>query len=270
MKVALAQVRSVPGEVNKNLDRMEEVIESRGADLFAFPETFTTGYMIRDSFTELVEDISGESVSRIKGMAEANDCEILFGIPLRHPTMPGLLTNSAVAVSPGGRVQRYDKMHMANFGPFEEKLYFTKGDEPRLMELGGMKVGVVICYDIFFPEISKYYAMNGASAIICLSASPFTSCPFFNRLVPARAIENALYCIYVNNIGTQLNQVFFGGSHAVAPRGETLTKCPDYEEGVSPVEIDPKQIEIARRFRPTLSDTASSPWNRFEWDEGKS
>lgn len=265
MRIALAQVRSVPGNKEKNLNRMEEVIEDHEADLFAFPETFVTGYMVRDSFPELVEDVMGESVNAVKEMADEYGYEIVFGTALHHRAVPGLLTNSAIAVSPGGEVQRYDKMHLPNFGPFEEKLYFTKGDEPRLMELGGMKVGVVICYDLFFPEICKYYAMNGASAVLCLSAGPATSRTFFERLVSARAIENALYCVYINNVGSQLNQVFFGGSHAVAPRGETLAQCSAYEEEVKLVEIDRKQIEIARRFRPTISDTSSSPWNKIDW-----
>ena len=84
-------------------------------------------------------------------------------------------------------------MNLATFGPFEEGLYFGAGSSGTLMEVEGRKIGVVICYDLFFPELAKSYALAGAETVICISASPITSRDFFERLIPARAIENTAY-----------------------------------------------------------------------------
>jgi len=258
MKIGLAQVSCILGDKQRNLERMEEVVSEADAETIVFPELFTTGYMCRDLFYLLAEEIDGESVRSISAMAESHDRAIIFGIPLKHSRVPGILTNSAVCATPDGAIQRYDKLFLPNFGPFEEKLYFGHGTAPEMFEVGGFRLGMVICYDLFFPEIARHYALQGADAIVCISAGPSTSRSFFERLVPARAIENAAYCLYVNQVGTQLNQVFFGGSHAYSPRGELLGRCELYREDVKVVELSAEELESARRFRPTIKDAMSA------------
>ena len=95
----------------------------------------------------------------------------------------------------------------------------------------------------------------GADAVVCISASPNTSRDFFERIVPARAIENTAYSVYVNNTGCQLNQVFFGGSHAVGPRGNQLVKCDYFRKDVRGVDLDLSEVRAARRMRPTVRDS---------------
>ncbi|MCX8013528.1 MAG: carbon-nitrogen hydrolase family protein, partial [Rectinema sp.] len=214
MKVGLVQVECALADKGRNIEKMKEVIDGSEADLYVFAETFLTGYMCRDLFYKLAESLDGSSARKIQRIASEYGCHILFGMPVLDEQISSLVTNSAVCVSPDGRVQKYDKLSLANFGPFEEKLYFRPGQEPTLFEIGGFKVGPIICYDIFFPEISRFYALNGADVVICIAASPLTSKQFFERMIPARAVENTAYFLYVNQVGTQLNQVFFGGSQA--------------------------------------------------------
>jgi predicted amidohydrolase len=255
MRLALCQLRSAVGDKQENLERMRSAVQGTDADLFVFPETYVTGYMVRDRFAELAEDVEGESVSYLVELADRTGKALVFGMPLLDPCNEGLITNSAVMVTPDGRVQRYDKLHPANFGPFEEGLYFNAGHSPCLFQFRGRGVGVCICYDLFFPEICKAYAMQGADLLLCIAASPITSRQSFEAVVPARAVENTCPVAYVNNVGNQLNMVFFGGSQAYDARGHLLSRMAYLREGVEVVDVDMTSTDAARRSRPTIRDT---------------
>lgn len=237
---------------------MKRAVEGVDADMFVFPETFVTGYMVRDLFFTLAEDVDGDSVNFVLDLVDRTGKAVLFGMPLNDRCSRGLITNSAVLVTPDGRVQRYDKLHPANFGPFEEGLYFTPGQTPSMFNFRGRAVGVCICYDLFFPEICKAYAMQGADLLICLAASPFTSRAAFESIIPARAVENTCPIVYVNNVGNQLNMVFFGGGQAYDARGKLLAKLPYLQEAVEVVDLDMLRTEPARRARPTIRDSLGS------------
>ena len=258
MRVALCQLRSAVGDVRANLNRVGETMEGMDADLFVFPETYLTGYMVRDRVVALAEDMDGKSINHLLELADRTGKAVVVGVPLNDPCNHGLITNSAVMVTPDGRVQRYDKLHPANFGPFEEGLYFTAGQTPAMFQLRGHGIGVCICYDLFFPEICKAYAMQGADMLLCIAASPVTSRTPFETMVPARAVENTCPIAYVNNVGSQQNMVFFGGSQAYDAKGRPLAKLPYLREAVEVVDMDLLQNGPARRARPTLRDSLGS------------
>lgn len=255
MKIALVQTPCSLGNKEENLSSMERMLGKMEADLYVFPELFLTGYMVRDQTPQLAEEIHGESVQRVLSMAEDRDVHILFGMATIDETVPGVIRNSAVGASPNGAVQVYHKNGLATFGPFEEGLYFAPGKEPMMFEFDQTKVGVMICYDLFFPELSKWYALDGAEALICLSASPVTSRDMFEKIIPARAVENTCYVFYVNQVGCQLNQVFFGGAEAADPRGSRVAKNKYFEEDISVVELSSSILDLSRRMRPTLRDS---------------
>jgi 5-aminopentanamidase len=257
IRVALAQVPCALGDKKENLRRMKEVVENGNADLYVFPELFLTGYMVRDEVFRLAEGLDGASVKAVERLCDEHGVHALFGMPAWDDRVPGVLRNSAVLVSPDEVVQRYDKVNPASFGPFEESLYFGAGSAGTLMEVDGHKIGAIICYDMFFPELSKSYALAGAEAIVCISASPITSREYFEKLIPARAIENTTYMVYVNQVGTQLNQVFFGGGEACGPRGGRLVKNKYFERDVNSFELSLEDIRAARRGRPTVRDSLS-------------
>ncbi len=166
-----------------------------------------------------------------------------------------VLYNSSIYVSRHGQVQSYRKLYPANFGPFEELQYFRRGDDLVVVETDWGKIGLLICYDTFFPEVPKGLALRGAKVLACISAAPATSKPFFDIVIPARAVENTCFFLYSNIVGTELNMVFQGGTQAIGPRGEELARAKDFEEGVVTCTVDPRDAETAKRFRPTIRDT---------------
>ncbi len=263
MKVALAQLAPAVGEKEKNLRKLEKAVAKNEADLLLAGELFLTGYMARDAFARLAEPIEGPSVKAVRAVAEDHSTHIVFGMPERESGTRRLY-NSSVLVTPDGRTVAYRKVYPANFGPFEEGLYFGRGSELPLVETKLGRIGLLICYDAFFPELAKAYALKGADLLVIISASPATSKPFFDRILPARAIENALYVLYANLVGTELNIVFQGGTQAIGPRGEDLGRAKDFVEDTVLADVDLRDVKTARAFRPTLRDTRREMWEAVE------
>jgi predicted amidohydrolase len=128
-----------------------------------------------------------------------------------------------------------------------------------MFELFGRKYGACVCYDLFFPELMKAYALAGADAVLCISASPSTSREQFERVLPSRAVENTMYALYTNQVGTQLNMVFFGGAQAYGPKGNLMSRAKYFEDDIVVLDLDEKELDAARRMRPTIKDTLSRP-----------
>lgn len=257
MKIMLAQRRSQVGDIDRNLSVIEAVVSKSDADLIIFPELFMSGYLPRDQVSAIAEAEDGPTVSKISNICTDSSKSVIFGMPLRHPRVSGQITNSAVVVDSRGNIGRYDKTYLPTFGPFEEALYFSEGQSANPVEVSSVKVGVMICYDIFFPELSKLLALRGADLLVCISASPTATVENFMRLLPARAIENASYFAYVNSVGTHLDMVFGGMSRLLDPRGEIIASADPLEEGTVTGEFDPASLELFRRMRPTLRDSRS-------------
>ena len=259
VKAALAQLDASVGDKMKNLKKLEKAVGAAKADLFLAGELFLSGYMARDAFAQLAEPIDGPAVKTVQFIAQEYSTHVVFGMPEREESMKRLF-NSSVLVAPDGKVASYRKVYLANFGPFEEGLYFGRGDGLTLAETKLGKIGLLICYDAFFPELAKAYALQGADLLAIISASPATSKSFFDRILPARAIENALPLLYANLVGTELNIVFQGGTQAIGPRGEDLGKAADFVESTVLSEVDLRDVKTARTFRPTLRDTRKDMW----------
>jgi predicted amidohydrolase len=255
MNMLLAQCASAVGDPGKNLQKLKAIFENTDAEITVFPELFVSGYVPRDDLPALAEEIDGPIVSKLSSMCRDAGRSLIAGIPLKHPSIKGQITNSAVAIDERGGVGRYDKTYLPTFGPFEENLYFTPGSAATVKELSGLRVGVVICYDLFFPELPKLLALQGADLIVCASASPTATVVNFKKMMPARALENATYMAYVNLVGTHLDLVFGGESRLVDPRGEIVVEAKPLAEDLVTGEIDISKLEFARRMRPTLRDS---------------
>ena len=242
MRVAVCQLRPVPGDVRGNADAAVRAIGDADADLVVFPEMFLTGYACPDA------DGASEALERICGAASASGAVAVVGAPMMDG---GRLYNCAVACSDSMTV--YRKIHLPSFGPFSEGDAFSPGSEPAVFRCSGMRVGLSVCYDIFFPELTKACSMAGADINVCISASPVSSRPFFERVLPARALECTSYLVFANNIGEQGGMEFFGGSRVLSPLGETIVQSE--EEGIIVSDIDAEMLSEARLGRPVLNDT---------------
>lgn len=255
MKLTLVSERPVVGNVRANLDLVAKHARAAAGDLVLFGELFLTGYTIRDRVGDLALSVDGPEFDELKKLARETKKNLLVGFPRRDEERRGLVYDSAALVTKKGKVETYDKWFLANFGPFEEKLYFAPGQRLKVWDVDGLRIGVQICYDIFFPELAKAHAILGADMLVNLSASPNVSRPQFERLFPARALENAVFFAYCNVAGTQDELVFWGGSQVWGPRGDEKVKAPYYEPSVVETEVRTEELEAARPLRPTLRDT---------------
>ena len=260
MHLALAQAPVVLGDIEKNIEIMETLIIDAQSkckdklDLIAFPELFITGYNLRDNYNKVAEKIpgSGKAQNNIENLAKKYNVHIATGIVEKAGKA---LFNSAILTGPDGYIGHYRKQFLPNFGPFEEKMFFGEGNQTPVFDTPFGKVGIQICYDIFFPETSMGLALDGADLILNLSASPTTSRPLFHRVLPARAIETTCFYAYSNNIGTQGSLTFAGESVIVDPRGKTIAEIPSFEEGVIVCELDFDKLDSYREARPVLRDS---------------
>lgn len=257
-EVALVQARPVLGDVKANAARVIETLQRERADLVVFPELFLSGYAVRDGFSQLALGLDAPVVRELADACRASGKTLVTGAPTRA-AQRGVLHNSLLLVTPDGKVQSYDKVYLPTFSLFEEDQFFKEGSRLPVfpLTLGGEKVtlGLTICYDLFFPEVTKTLAMKGADVILCASASPTPSRTFFESVFPARAVETTCHLLYTNLTGPQDAAIFWGGAQAWSPRGAKIAQAPYEEEHVLHVRCDMADVEEARRRRPALRDT---------------
>lgn len=267
MRLTLGQLAPVPGDPARNLERLASSVRAAPADLAIFPELFLSGYRVGDRIRALALAANGRDAptEALRKVAQESRTPLLVGAPVMAAERPGEVQNAAVLVRPSGEVEIQVKRYLPNFGPFEEGLAFSPTDSSRPLRVGAHSIGVEICYDVFFPEVARDLALAGAEMLVNISASPVTSRTLFERLLPARAIENGMSVVYVNRVGVEDGFVFGGGSGAWDPRGEPIAaeriSVPGLgpEEALLRVEVDPGSVGRWRPFRPVLRDVAARP-----------
>jgi predicted amidohydrolase len=256
-KVALGQISCERAEKSKNLKRIEKAVakaKKQAAGLVIFPELSLTGYKVRDEIYELAETIPGPSTSVIEDIARKTRTHIVFGMPELSEKTQATIYNTAVLVSPKGIIGKYRKMYLPTHSVFEEKRYFRPGYQTAAFDTDLGKIGLIICYDIFFPEVSRLTRLEGAQLIICISASPAVRRSFFETLTVARAIENTAFLAYVNLVGIEDGLQFGGGSRLIGPQGKILAKAKYDEEDLVIGEVDYADMRPVETFVPTLRD----------------
>ncbi len=258
--VAAIQRQTRLGDVAANLKLLTKTVRSTKADLVCFGELFLTGYLTRDAVHRLAQPLDGPVVKAVRTVAARTGRHVLFGMPERSPRARGLTHNSAVLVTPEGAVHAYRKMHLPTFGPFEEQLYFAAGTAPVVARTAIGRIGLSICYDLFFPELFRAQALHGADLLCCISASPMTSRAFFEHLAVARAIENATPLVYCNLSATERQVQFFGGSRIVSARGAVVAAGKIAAPDTVVATIDHGQTASARVGRPTIRDARPQPF----------
>ena len=245
LKLALCQYQAEIGNVSANLNRIMTTLSQTKSDVYIFPELFLTGYGADCS--SLSEEVQ-YAVDRMRLWCLEMDVAILVGAPSYRSNG---IRNSLLFISSGETV-RYDKMYPARSGVCSEK-GFMRGDKPMLCSFKGMTFGLSICYDIFFPEILRSYALAGADIDICIAASAIQTKPYYDRILPARSLENLFYTVFVNGIGVSGDQRFYGSSKLIGPLGNTISELGSEEE-VRCVYVDKEVIINARKENKHLDD----------------
>jgi predicted amidohydrolase len=260
MRTGYFQFDPVFGEVLRNLDVVATRLDVVEADLIVLPELFATGYQFvsKDEVQGLAESVpDGPTTKRLIDLARRRRMTIVAGLPERAG---GHCFNSAVVVGPKGFMGCYRKTHLF----FEETLFFTPGDSGfQVWDIGSAKVGVMICFDWFYPEAARTLALQGADIIAHPSNLVLPHCP--DSMV-TRCLENRVFSVTANRIGSESRGgkdrlSFIGMSEVVDPRGRILHRAPREEEDLTIVEIDPREArtktinsynDLLRDRRPAL------------------
>jgi predicted amidohydrolase len=256
-KIALAQISCRQADKTKNLKEIKKAVakaKKQGAELVIFPELSLTGYVVRDEIYELAERIPGPSTKVMEDVARKNDIHVVFGMPEISDKTEATLHNSAVLIGPEGLIGKYHKMYLPTHSIFEEKRYFRPGYQTAVFDTELGKLGFIICYDIYFPEVTRLTRLKGAQLIVCISASPGVRRSFFEALTVARAIENTAFLAFVNLAGIEDGLQFWGGSRLVGPDGRVLVQAKYDEDDFVMGEVNYADIRPIEAFVPTLRD----------------
>jgi len=234
----------------ENLQRVITTIkESEVSDLLVFPE-YSMGYpregLSRAYLKNIAEPLSGEFVSRVVQLSEEKQAQIVLPI---FEQFNGDVFNTAVIINRGKIIGRYRKIHLFDALGYRESDFFRAGSNPLLFRVRDLVFGVIICYDLRFPELTKSEAMSGARVLIAPSAwfrGPLKE-EQWQTLLIARAHENTSYVIGVGNA----NEAFVGRSMVVDPMG---VKVFDLGTGdrTGYYEIDDSRVTEAREKLPVL------------------
>ncbi len=234
MRLTLAQVNPIVGDLDYNLELIDRVWSDHDAtsDLIIFPEMVLTGYPPEDLLHKpsFIEDCQ-KKIEALLDRGTNRSSAILIGAPVMQN---GLLYNAALLIDGKTIHKPVTKHHLPNYGVFDEKRYFTAGSPHDPIDFRGTKLGVMVCEDMWFPNIAEHLKENGAQILISLNGSPFETGKQSTRLLQAkfRTAETGLPLIYVNQVGGQDDLVFDGASFALNAQGEVILTCKSFEEDI--------------------------------------
>ena len=250
LRVAAAQINTTVGDIDGNARLIEKWIglaEEQGADLVAFPELTITGYPPEDLvlYKNFI-DVNSAALNRIAS-GVGNIVAVVGFVDFDDKGTK--LFNAAAVIHNRRIVATYRKIHLPNYGVFDERRYFSPGNGCPVLSIRGVKVGINICEDIW-EQIgpSEVQCAAGAQILINLNSSPFESGKQGHRidLVTELSRRNRVYTLYTNQIGGQDELVFDGGSMLAGPDGELLGTAARFEESLLVADIDAGALEELR------------------------
>ena len=225
-----------------------------GSHMIMFPEMFTTGYelsIVGPRITELAEPVNGPTITALREAAKQAGVYVEAPIALYYDDLPGVPFNSAVLIDREGNVAGvYDKQHLWAL----ERFYFRGGNGTPVFQTDFGTIGIMICYDMGYPEVARMLALQGAQIVLCPSAWCEPDHDVWDINVPARALENTVFLCAVNRYGREQDLYMGGHSKVCDPRGRVVAELPDEGEGVLNVEIDLADVVSNRQTSPYLRD----------------
>ena len=250
LRVALAQINTTVGDLEGNRMTAERAIErakTMGAHIVAAPELTITGYPPEDLV--LWPSFVDRNRAELDRLA-AGTHGIVAVVGFVDRDEQGNLYNAGAIISDGRIADVYHKIHLPNYGVFDERRYFTPGDMCPVFQLAGATVGVNVCEDIWEPigpsEVQS--STGGADVIVNINGSPFEIDKTERRvkLVTDLAKRNQTFAVYVNQVGGQDEIVFDGASIVAGPRGELISLAPSFEESIYTVDLDTDEVRRVR------------------------
>lgn len=254
--LALVQFESVlcdPAANTEKACRMIAEAVAQGADLVVLPELFSTGYQLNivgPRIAELAEPVDGPTVRALQEAAREAGCYVVAGLALTHD-LTGVAYNSSVFIDRGGNLMgTYDKQHLWAL----ERFYFRSGSECPVFDTDFGRVGVMICYDMGYPEVARMLALQGADLVVCPSAWCAEDMDVWDVNAPARALENTVFLAAVNRYGEEDGLVMPGRTCVCNPRGHVVARLEEQAEGVLHATVDLGSIPAFRERSPYLRD----------------
>lgn len=245
MKIACIQMKVGLGCPEDNYAHAVELIEKAIAqkpDVLVLPETWNTGFFPKEGLHDLCDREGRQTRTVIGALAARYGVNIVAGSisNLRG----GKVYNTALVFDrTGSCIASYDKTHL--FTPMGEEQYYTSGDRLCRFTLDGVNCGLIICYDIRFPELARSLAVQGLDMLFAVSQWPGQRIGHLDVLTKARAIENQLFLCCCNGCGAADETVFGGHSAVIDPWGQVLAQADDTEQ-ILYAEVDLSQLQSIR------------------------
>jgi predicted amidohydrolase len=261
LTLGLAQIDCRLGDVEANLDRhLVWIAEAReqGVDLLVFPELSLTGYRLLHLTARVALPPDSPVLATLA--EAAGPMTVLAGFV--EASERGVLHNSAVLLSGGAPVYIHRKLYLPTYGLFQEERFFRAGKRLDLAPLPWGKTGVLICEDLWHPELARRLAVAGAKLLLVTSAGPGRIGPgpdplsheSWEMLTRATALLDTCWVVYCNRVGWEEGSFYPGGSHIVSPGGEVFARAPFLEEHLLVAKIDLRDAERLRWRFPLLED----------------
>jgi predicted amidohydrolase len=244
IRVAACQIDPQLGEVDRNLERIERAVAdaaAQGPKLIVLPEAATTGYVFEslDEALTVAHRASAVADDRLAALAAEHGVALIVGT---LEAEGGELFNTALIYAEDGRRYRYRKVHLPYLGVDR---FATPGpDAPAVYDLAGMRVGVLVCYDLRFPEAARICALEGADLIALPTNWPEGVQFHPGIFAPSRAAENHVYLLACDRVGEERGTTFIGRSILLDTNGKELARASDTEEETIIGEVD---WELARQ-----------------------
>ncbi len=252
MKIAIAQMECIVGNVSSNLNKISVFTEKaaeQGSRVVIFPEMADTGYDL-SQIARHASSWDRGPIERIRQIAEKNGMYIICGL---SELTGGRIYNVLAVVGPDGKLMaKYRKTHLAAFSPLHEEKIFTPGDSLETVQIDDLTWGLMICYDLRFPEVSRCLVLEGSEVLVLSSAWPLPRLRHWNTMIDARAIENQVFVAAANHAGKNSGAIFCGSSKIVDPFGVTIAATSEEREALIVGELDKTELLRVRKTMPVL------------------
>lgn len=233
MRVSFLQY-NISHDANENLDRLKFYLQQQKCEIIILPELSLCGYLFesRKELLSCAETVpSGTSTQTMLALSKQYTCTIIFGLAEKEREN---IFNTAVVVSKGKYIGKYRKIHLSDL----EKKLFNKGNENLIFEVDGIKIGVQICFDLWFPEISREQLRMGADMLCVLANFGGKTTYHISKI---RAIENLTPLVLCNRIGSEstseIEAEFLGKSTIIDAYGQRIYTAPENDEDFGSCDI---------------------------------
>lgn len=254
MKFAAAQMHCVLGDVPANCAQwvaFAEQAKKQGCDAIVFPEMSDTGYEVA-TIQKHASAWPGLPFDTAQKTAKRLGLHLFCGMSEREG---GNIYNTLAVFNRSGELAgKYRKTHLFTPAPVNEDKCVTAGKSFDIVEVDGFKCGLLICYDLRFPEIARTLALRGAEMLVMASAWQFPRVSHWNTLLAARAIENQIYIIAANRVGTDGPTTFCGSSRIIDPYGVIVASGAEDRSELIAAETNRETLDWVRQRMPVFRD----------------